>query len=116
MQNISTFAIFNDQSFKDTLTNDIVTFEQLHPDIISTISKYRVTFYGLHTSTQQQLPLSHYILRNSIFLLLLLLLLFSFALLFFYYYYLIYFLLNAEQLETNRQKNRIGLNESFHEE
>ena len=28
-KNISTHAIFNDQSFNDTLTNDIVSFEQL---------------------------------------------------------------------------------------
>ena len=31
-QNISIYAIFNDQSFNDTLTNDIVSFEQLVPD------------------------------------------------------------------------------------
>ena len=30
-KNISIFAIFNDQSFNDTLTNDIVSFEQLAP-------------------------------------------------------------------------------------
>ena len=29
---ISLYAIFNDQSFNDTLTNDIVSFEQLGPD------------------------------------------------------------------------------------
>ena len=29
----SVYAIFNDQSFNDTLTNDIVCFEQLGPDI-----------------------------------------------------------------------------------
>ena len=28
-KNISAYAIFNDQSFNDTLTNDIVSFEQL---------------------------------------------------------------------------------------
>ena len=27
-KNISVYAIFNDQSFNDTLTNDIVSFEQ----------------------------------------------------------------------------------------
>ena len=32
-KNISTYAIFNDQSFNDRLTNDIVSFEQLGPDI-----------------------------------------------------------------------------------
>ena len=30
-KNISVYAIFNDQSFNDTLTNDIVRFEQLSP-------------------------------------------------------------------------------------
>ena len=30
-QNISLYAIFNDQSFNDTLTKDIVSFEQLDP-------------------------------------------------------------------------------------
>ena len=29
---INLYAIFNDQSFNDTLTNDIVSFEQLAPD------------------------------------------------------------------------------------
>ena len=32
-KNISLYAIFNDQSFNDTLTNDIVSFEQLGPDL-----------------------------------------------------------------------------------
>ena len=27
------YAIFNDQSFNDMLTNDIVSFEQLDPDV-----------------------------------------------------------------------------------
>ena len=31
-KNISIYAIFNDQSFNDLLTNDIVSFEQLGPD------------------------------------------------------------------------------------
>ena len=31
-KNIIVFAIFNDQSFNDLLTNDIVNFEQLGPD------------------------------------------------------------------------------------
>ena len=30
-KNISVYAIFNDQRFNDTLTNDIVSFEQLGP-------------------------------------------------------------------------------------
>ena len=32
-QNISIYAIFIDQSFNDTLTNDIVSFEQLGPGL-----------------------------------------------------------------------------------
>ena len=31
-KNISLYAIFNDQSFKDTLSNNIVSFKQLGPD------------------------------------------------------------------------------------
>ena len=31
-KNISVYAIFNGQSFNGTLTNDIVSFEQLGPD------------------------------------------------------------------------------------
>ena len=30
-KNISVYPIFNDQNFNDTLTNDIVSFEQLGP-------------------------------------------------------------------------------------
>ena len=33
-KNISRYSIFNDQSFNDMLTNNIVSFEQLGPDII----------------------------------------------------------------------------------
>ena len=33
-KNISIYAIFNDQSFSDTLTDDIVSFEQLGPDFL----------------------------------------------------------------------------------
>ena len=31
-KNISVYAVFDDQNFNDTLTNDIVSFEQLGPD------------------------------------------------------------------------------------
>ena len=31
-KNISVYAIFNDQSFNNTLTKDIISFEQLDPD------------------------------------------------------------------------------------
>ena len=30
---ISVYAIFNDQSFNDTLTNSIISFEQLGPEV-----------------------------------------------------------------------------------
>ena len=36
-KNISLYAIFNDQSFNDTLTNGIDSFEQLGPEIIKYI-------------------------------------------------------------------------------
>ena len=32
-KNVSVYAIFNDQSFNNTLTNNIVSFEQLGPGI-----------------------------------------------------------------------------------
>ena len=32
-KNVIVYSIFNDQSFNDTLTNDIVSFEQLGPDV-----------------------------------------------------------------------------------
>ena len=32
-KNISKYAVFNDQSFNDTLTKDIVSFEQLGPEM-----------------------------------------------------------------------------------
>ena len=32
-QNISAYAIFNDQTFNDMLTNDIISFEQLGPEV-----------------------------------------------------------------------------------
>ena len=33
-KNISVYGIFNDQSFNDTLTNGIVRFEQLGPELL----------------------------------------------------------------------------------
>ena len=32
-KNINVYAMFNDQNFNNTLTNDIVSFEQLGPDL-----------------------------------------------------------------------------------
>ena len=34
-KNISVYAIFNDYSFNDMLTNDIVSFEQLGPEFFA---------------------------------------------------------------------------------
>ena len=39
-KNIIVYAVFNDQSFNDTLTNDIVRFEQLGPDLYINRHKY----------------------------------------------------------------------------
>ena len=33
-KNISVYAIFNEQNFNDTLTNDIVNFEQLGHEVL----------------------------------------------------------------------------------
>ena len=38
IKNISQYAIFNDQSFNNTLTNDIVSFEQLGPVVTTHIT------------------------------------------------------------------------------
>ena len=43
-KNMSINAILNGQSFKDTLTNGIVSFEQLGP-IFFFLNLYAVTFY-----------------------------------------------------------------------
>ena len=37
-KNISIYAIFNDQSFNDTITIDIVSFEQLGPEFMLQIT------------------------------------------------------------------------------
>ena len=34
-KNVSIYAIFDDQRFNDTLTNDIVSFEQLGPEVLA---------------------------------------------------------------------------------
>ena len=44
-KNISVYAIFNDQSFNDTLTNDIVSFEQLGP-VVFDWKKCQIWSYG----------------------------------------------------------------------
>ena len=53
-KNISVYAIFNDQNFNDTLTNDIVSFEQLGPDLYQICidiiigTRHRLVFGDLH--------------------------------------------------------------------
>ena len=42
-KNISIYAIFNDQSFNDTLTNDIVSFEQLGPGLQNHLKVKRIS-------------------------------------------------------------------------
>ena len=52
-KNISIYTIFtsNDESFNDTLTNGIVSFEQLGPESKKYIKmKYAETFYGRYTT------------------------------------------------------------------
>ena len=39
-KNISVYTIFNDQSFNDTLTNNILSFEELGPDFLVKQSVY----------------------------------------------------------------------------
>ena len=49
-KNITIYAIFNDQSFNDTLTNDIVSFEQLGPD------KYNDCMVSIPTAKESGIP------------------------------------------------------------
>ena len=46
-KNISVFAIFNDQSFNDTLAYDIISFEQLGPDCLIVSFKNDVFHYQI---------------------------------------------------------------------
>ena len=48
-KNISVYAIFNDQSFNDTLTDDIVCFEQLGPNFFLFVCYFYLQFV-LYTS------------------------------------------------------------------
>ena len=50
-KNISKHAIFNDQSFNDRLTNDIISFEQLGPDF-QMHSDRNITFTAYVTTKQ----------------------------------------------------------------
>ena len=47
-KNISIYAIFNDQSFNDTLTNNIISFEQLGPDIYCAFNIFQKVIFRLH--------------------------------------------------------------------
>ena len=60
-KNISVYAIFSDQSFYDTLTNDIVSFEQLGPGLpdIRIIKSW--DFLNLTVSaTLEEIAFGHY--------------------------------------------------------
>ena len=46
LTNISIYAIFNDQSFNDTLINDIISFEQLGPDIYCAFNIFQKSFFA----------------------------------------------------------------------
>ena len=77
IKNISVYAIFNDQSFNDTLTNVIVSFEQLGPENNNndnnnnnnnkTFSKlkYGETFQDRHTAYTTIWSKDEYILFNK---------------------------------------------------
>ena len=43
-KNISIYIIFNDQSFNDTLTYDIVSYEQMSPVLENLVVKYVSTY------------------------------------------------------------------------
>ena len=46
-KNISVFSIFNDQSFINTLTNDIVSFEPLGPVLHQAFQKRTIGYFFL---------------------------------------------------------------------
>ena len=46
-KNISIYAIFNDQSFNDLLTNDIFNFEQLGPVCLFVLPKFKAIVNNL---------------------------------------------------------------------
>ena len=53
-QNNSIFAIFNDQSFNDLLTNDIVNFERLGLDVQADPSDWRAGGRGFNPRRGRQ--------------------------------------------------------------
>ena len=68
-RNISVYAIFNDQSFNDTLTNDIVSIEQLGPEVIWAYMITVLKFYTQKflTKGQKQLRLPEFDIRAQLF-------------------------------------------------
>ena len=57
-KNISKYAVFNDQSFNDTLTNDIVSFEKLGPDLQTAMSNGIYVRIILDTSGMRRVHMS----------------------------------------------------------
>ena len=43
-KNISLYAIINDQSFNGMLTNNIISFEQLGPDVLLSLTASAIPF------------------------------------------------------------------------
>ena len=53
-KNISIYAIFNVQSFNDTLTNDIISFEQLGPGIYTCEkAESKLLFHERHQTNEE---------------------------------------------------------------
>ena len=60
-KNISICSIFNDQSFNDALTNDIVSFEQLGPDLLIRLTRRCLCVTRLLGSHYENRPIQIYI-------------------------------------------------------
>ena len=52
-KNISIYAIFNDQSFKDILTNNIVSFKQLGPAVYFPYFSAKTYVVGTHLKARR---------------------------------------------------------------
>ena len=64
-QNISIYAILNDQSFNDMFTNDIVSFEQLGPELEKLKIANRFSHFGLHLRSLASHFRSHLLILQS---------------------------------------------------
>ena len=53
-KNTSIYAIFNDQSFNDTLTNDIVSFEQLGPGVLIPLNMFEPAQDKIYNKTKKE--------------------------------------------------------------